>query len=422
MKKYLISAITLALIIVSFSSCNQQPTIYEWRGVDRAGIYQDENLLKEWPEEGLEVVWEYEGIGNGYGSPIFTEERMYILGELDDQDSLAFLFAFDIDGDLIWKVDFGPEWVKNWNGARCAPTIVDDMVYVTSGMGNVYCFDEFGEKLWSISMVDDFGGVYPLFGYSEAVVIEGDKLFCTPGGPEHNVVALDRFTGELLWSNKGVGERSAYNQGQIIELEERNIFVTFTAYEMLGLDMETGELLWKHDQDNTPLEDRKPGKGDTHANSVLFEDGFIYYVAGDGNCGVKLKLAQDGTSIEEVWRNDEFNGYMGGFIKLGDYLYADGSSKPVFMNIHTETAEIGSRLKVGSGAVIAADGMLYFYSTKGDLMLINPDPLNMEVVSEFKIDWGTMHHFSHPVINDGKLYLRRGNVIKAFDITNHETS
>jgi outer membrane protein assembly factor BamB len=417
MKVNLISAITLFVIIMSFPSCNQEPEIYEWRGLDRAGIYFEEGLMKEWPEDGLQVVWEYEGVGNGFGSPVFTDDRMYITGELDDLDSMAFLFCFEIDGELLWKADFGKEWVKNWNGSRSAPTIVDDLIYVISGMGNLYCFDNTGEKIWSISMVDDFGGVYPLFGYSEAVVVEGDKVFCTPGGPEHNVIALDRFTGELIWSCKGAGERPGYNQPKLIKLEERSVLVTFTAYEMLGIDTETGELLWKHDQDNTPLEEREPGKGDTHANTILYENGYIYYAEGDGNAGVKLKLSEEGSAIEEVWRNPEFDSYMGGIIKLGNYIYGCGSVKPGLLNINAETGEIGSRVKAASGAVIASEGLLYYYDWRGDLMLVDPEPLNMQVISKFKIDWGTAQHFSHPVINDGKLYLRHGNVIKAFDIS-----
>ena len=60
---------------------------------------------------------------------------------------------------------------------------------------------------------------------------------------------------------------------------------------------------------------------DTHGNNIIFEDGAIYYSAGDGNCGVKLKLSDNGSQITEVWRNKEFDSYMGGIVKIGDYLF-----------------------------------------------------------------------------------------------------
>jgi outer membrane protein assembly factor BamB len=260
MKNKGIIGITVSLfliIIYSFSpiQTKKEPKVYEWRGENRSGIYQETGLLKAWPEAGPQVVWEYEGVGNGYGSPIFTNDNMYIQGEVDN---LAWLFAFNKDGALLWKKSFGSEWVKNWNGSRSAPTIVDDLVYVTSGMGNIYCFNRYtGEKKWSVDMINDLHGQFPLFGYSEAVIIENDKVFCTPGGKDTNVVALNRFTSEIVWISKGAGERPAYNQPQIIKLKSRNILVTFTAYEMLGLDTKTGQLLWVHNQDNTKKEEAK---------------------------------------------------------------------------------------------------------------------------------------------------------------------
>lgn len=414
MKQFSSAVIVAAFLLITVQSCDQEAKVYEWRGENRSGIYEDLGLLKEWPEAGPEVVWEYEGIGNGYGSPVFTPEGMYIMGEVD---SLAYLFSFDTAGNLKWKKDFGKEWVLNWNGSRCAPTIVDELIYVTSGLGNIYCFNRnTGEKQWSVDMINDLNGQFPLFGYSEAVVIEDDMLYCTPGGTDTNVVALNRFTSEIIWINKGAGERPGYNQPQIIDLEERNVLVTFTAYELLGLDTKTGELLWVHDQDNLKPEERGPGKGDTHANTIIYDNGFIYYAAGDGNGGVKLELTPDGNNIKEVWRNKEFDSYMGGIVKLGDHLYGSGSSKPEFRSINAISGEIEKSLKIGFGSVIAADSMLYYYNFRGEVILINQDPVKMEVISKFKMTKGAKEHFAHPVINDGKLYVRHGNVIQAYNI------
>lgn len=429
MKKTTIASFMVAFLLISLFSCNQgqkntkgetensvaqDDKVYEWRGEIRKGIYNETGLLKAWPETGPELVWEYEGIGNGYGSPVFTPDKMYILGEVD---SLAVLFTFDLKGTLLWKKVLGKEWVKNYSGSRSTPTIVGDLVYVTSGLGNVYCLDRnTGEKVWSVDMINDLHGAFPLFGYSESVAIDDENVFCTPGGKDTNVVALDRFSGEIIWISKGAGERPGYNSPQIIKLKDRNVLVNFTAYELMGHDTKTGELLWVHNQDNIPVEKRQPGNGDTHSNTIIYDDGFIYYAAGDGNCGVKLELSNDGKSIKEVWRNPDFDSYMGGIVKIGDHLYGCGSAKREIKSINARSGEIENILKVGSGAVIAADSMLYYYNFKGEVMLITSDPLNMEVVGKFRIDKGANEHFAHPVINDGKLYVRHGNVIQAFNI------
>ena len=107
---------------------------------------------------------------------------------------------------------------------------------------------------------------------------------------------------------------------------------------------------------------------------------------------------------------------MGGIVKIGDYLYGTGTEKRNFKSCNAKNGEIGQVLKIGSGAVIADANSLYYYNFKGEVKLLTQDPLNMDVVSEFKITEGSGEHFSHPVINKGKLYVRHGNVIQAFNI------
>ena len=258
--------------------------------------------------------------------------------------------------------------------------------------------------------------MYPRFGHSEAALVDGDKVFWTPGGKEHNVVALNRFSGELIWTNKGHSERSGYNPGYLIKLSTRKIFVTFSAYKLMGFDTETGELLWTHKQDNYPPEERKMGIGDTHSNCVLFENGAIYYAAGDGLGGVKLQLSEDGSEIKQVWRNKGFDSYMGAIVKIDNYVYGSGTGKKELRSIDTNSGLLSDSLKLGWGAIIAADDMLYYYSQTGRLSLLSFENGKMNQVSEFKITRGKKEHFSHPVINNRVLYQRHGNVLMAFAI------
>ncbi len=427
MRQKSISVIVSGLVLFSLFSCNLKQKssndskessvvnkIYEWRGPNRSGIYPDTHLLKSWPEGGPALVWEYDSVGNGFGSPVFTPDAMYILGEVD---SLATVFAFDNSGNLLWKKDIGYEWTTNYMGSRSTPTVVNDLLYATTGLGNLCCLNrKTGEKLWSVDMLKDLHGHSPLFGFSESVVVDDSLVFCTPGGVDTNVVALNRFNGNIVWISKGEGERPGYNSPQLIKLANRHILVNFSAYHLMGHDTKTGQLLWTHLQDNTPPEKRQPGMGDTHGNTVLYENGFIYYVAGDGNGGVKLALSANGDSITEVWRDKQFDSFMGGVVKIGDYLYACSTEKPTFKSCNAETGKIGEVLKIGSGAVISADSMLYYYNHKGEVILLTSDTLNMEVKGKFKITKGEKEHFSHPVIHEGKLYIRHGMVIQAYNI------
>ncbi|HUX59046.1 MAG TPA: PQQ-binding-like beta-propeller repeat protein [Bacteroidales bacterium] len=407
-------AILFAITLLWSSSASEKIKIYEWRGKDRMGIYQDSNLLKEWPAEGPKEIWSIDNIGNGFVSPIFTEEHFFITGETD---SITVLYCFNLKGEKQWKTILGNEWMKSYPESRTATTIVDNLIYVGTGMGNLYCLErDNGKLVWSKDLIDDFHGALPLHGHSEAPLIDGEKIFWNTGGRENNVVALNRFTGKLIWSNKGLGERSADNPPKLIELPDRHILVTFSAYHLMGFDTGTGKLLWAHEQDNLPLSKRTIGYGDSHCNTVLYDNGSIYYAAGDDNCGVKLNLSKDGTKITEVWRNKGFDSFMGGIVKIGDYLYGSGTVSPDIRSINATSGKLTDSLRIGSGAIIAADNMLYYYTQKGDLKLFSYNQGKLHEVSSFRIKKGRMQHFSHPVINKGVLYQRHGNVLMAFDI------
>jgi outer membrane protein assembly factor BamB len=388
--------------------------IYEWRGPGRSGIYNESNLLKNWPAEGPKELWSISNIGNGFVSPIFTEDHFYISGEVD---SMEILYCFNLKGEKQWQTTLGKAWMKSFPGSRSAPTIADDLLYIGTGRGNLSCVNrQNGKIIWSKDLITDFNGALPLHGHSESALIEGDKVFWTSGGIENNVVALNRFNGNLIWSNKGFGERSAYNSPKLIELPSRKILVTFSAYHMMGFDIETGKMLWAHEQDNYPLEKRIPGNGDTHSNTILYDNGSIYYTAGDGNCSVKLSLSEDGTKITEIWRNKGFDSFMGGVVKIGDWIYGSGTATPDLRVLNASTGQLTDSIKTGSGAVIAADNMLYYYTQKGDMILLRYNLGKIEKVSSFRIKKGNLQHFSHPVIHDGVLYQRHGNTLMAFDI------
>jgi outer membrane protein assembly factor BamB len=403
-------------LIFSSSPAPDRNAVYEFRGKGRTGIYQESNLLKAWPAEGPKEIMVVDNIGNGYVSPIFTNDGFFISGEID---SMCILFSFNFKGEKLWQTTLGKEWIGQYPGSRCAPTIVGENIYIGTGMGNLYCLNrKNGKIIWSKDFVKDFGGVLPLFGYSEAALIDGDMVFWTPGGKMNNVVALNRFNGKLIWSNKGFGEPSAYNPGKLISLPSRNILVTFSMYHMMGFDTKTGQLLWSHEQDNYPLEKRGPGYGDTHSNAVIYEDRVIWYVEGDGNCAVRLNLSPDGTRITEVWRNKGFDSYMGGVIKSGNYLYCGAVVRPQLVSINATTGLLVDSIKTATGAIISADNMLYYYNQKGELMLLSFDQGKIQLVSSFRVKKGTLQHFSHPVINNGVLYQRHGKMLMAYDIKN----
>ncbi len=108
---------------------------------------------------------------------------------------------------------------------------------------------------------------------------------------------------------------------------------------------------------------------------------------------------------------------MGGFIKTGDRIYTGSDSKRVLLTVDANSGQIVDSLKIRTGSIAFADNMLYYYNQRGEMNLIKPEPAKPELISAFKITAGTKEHFSHPVISNGILYIRRGTALMAYDIS-----
>lgn len=381
--------------------------VLQWRGADRSGMYNESNLLKVWPTSGPTLLWESEDIGNGYGSPAITRQNIFIEGEMDSSN---YLFKLNLSGKILWKTKIGREWVINYPGVRTTPTIVDNMVYVSTGWAQLACIDaNSGKVIWTTDMMRDYHAKQITFGLSESVVVDDNKVYYSPGSPDTSMVALNRFTGKTIWVSKTLGEKTAYCSPLLINLPQRKILVTFSAHNLLGIDARDGKLLWSHKQDS---------EGDVHVNTPYFEKGCIYYITGDGNGSVKLKLSDDGTSITEIWRNKKCDNTFGAFIKVNDYIYTSGYEKRVYYIQDAVNGNLLDSVKFDRGAIISADNMLYLYNERGQMGLFNPDGPKLEQVSAFKITRGTKAHFAHPVILNGILYVRHGKSLLAYDIKN----
>jgi hypothetical protein len=256
-------------------------------------------------------------------------------------------------------------------------------------------------------MIRDLHGVNVRFGYSEGLLVNKNLVYCFPGGPDTNAVALDRFSGKISWISNAIGDSTAYTSPILITLPSRKIIVNFSIHNIIGLDAATGELLW-HKQ--------LLGTGDIHGSSPLFDSGNIYFMAGSGSGTVKLALSADGSSISETWSNPSVNDVHGGFVKIGNYLYSSQYKPRRYCSLDVNTGQITDSLKFDKGTLIYADDMLYLYTEKGTVGLVKPDNGKMQLVSSFKMPVGNKEFFTIPVISEGVLYLRHGNTLLAYDI------
>ena len=404
MKKVYI--ILFCILTCSPAVWGQPPT--KWRGPDSDGIYPETGLLKRWPAEGLKLLWSFDGMDQGFTSPAISGGFIYMASMMGET---GYLFKLSLDGKMVWKRPYGEEYHERYPGARSTATVAGNHVYLLSGVGKLVCMNTSdGSMVWSKHLVDDLGGQLNRYGFNESVVVDGDIVYCTPGGVSQSVAALNRFTGQLVWKAPGKGDKAAYCTPLLIRYPSRTLLVTHTESHILGIDTRNGSLLWSFEWPNQMLE---------HQNTPLYRDNELFCFSGYGKGAVMLTLGRDGGTVSQKWVNKKFDNRMGGAVVIDGYIYEAGHNNRFWQCLEWETGkEMYTSRELTMGVVIAADGMLYCYDETGVLALVKPDPGKFNIVSRMKITSGTGSQWAHPVIQEGVLYIARGSTIMAYDIKN----
>lgn len=380
----------------------------QFRGPNRDGKFAETGLLKAWPEGGPSLAWQYDGVGKGYSSVSVVEGTIYTAGMEDDLQ--GYVYALGLDGTLKWKAAYGPETEEKMApGSRSTPTVDGDRLYLMSGLGAVYCLSRAdGKVLWSVDAAKAFGAENVLWVFSESLLVHGDLVYASPGGPDASIVALNKMTGATVWTSKGLSEASAYCSPKIFSLGGRDVLVTMLALSMVGVEADSGKVLWTHAQ-KVPY--------DIHANTPVGVGNQIFYTAEKG-CGL-VEVAADGNSVKQVWTAKEPEVLHHGVILQDGYLYGGGYGSHAMHCVDFKTGTpTWSTDTIGEASIIEADGMLYLYESpkKGLVHLVAVDHEKFEPRGVFQVPQAKDKHWAHPAIANGLLFIRYNGTLYAYDI------
>ena len=407
--------LTLSFASFTFIYINGQQ--FGWRGPDRSGVYNETNLLKSWPASGPALLWEATSIGTGFSSPVVTGDAIYITGNKNGEDVLT---ALTFAGKKKWEMAYGKASEKSYPDSRCTPTYDNGRLYLVSGQGDITCIGKDGKMVWTDNFFAKYQGQIPNYGISESPLVVDDKVIVTPSGKLASVVAYYTKNGTVAWTLEPIIEQTKgdhYVNPKLVVFGGKKIIVTMTDTYIIAIDSGNGKLLWKVDYlAQSPGLTRK-----AHTTTPIFKDGFLFVASGYDYYSLKLKLSEDNSTPEIVWKNNDIDPHVGGVVLLGDYLFSstyDNNSKGKWVCADWKS---GKTMWINDwynkGSVIAADGMLYIYEEKsGHVGLVKPDNTKLNVVSEFQITRGEGPFWAHPVIDNGRLFIRHGDFLLAYSI------
>lgn len=414
-----------------------------FRGPNRDGICNETGLLKKWPENGPRKLWTAINLGLGWGTPAIADGVIYGVGNRDGKDGVWAIK--EADGSEIWFTPFAAkagELLPQTNGPASTPTIHNGKVYTVSADGTVSCLKaRDGKELWSKSYSSDFGsqsvgkaGVG--WGYCDSILPDGDRVICTPGAKGAALVALKADTGEVIWKtdageigNPNVKGFSGQGYSSPIKAEiagvPQYVVLLGNGSGLVGVSPQSGKVLWQYKG--------TAATGGVAQIPIPIVKGDKVWVSCSYSGGSALlqivPKGKDAFDVREIktYKKPELNNHHGGMVLVDGYIYFghdQNGGSPVCVDFNTGEIKWGPEKPPSgaqkSAAVLYADGRLYFRYENGILVLIEPSPEELKVVSSFKLPAPDQKSYPqswpHPVIVDGKLFIRDQTVLHCYDV------
>lgn len=384
----------------------------QWRGPNRDDVSKETGLLKSWPEGGPKQLWVFKGAGLGYSGYSISGDRLFTMGIRNGGEEL--IAVNTKEGKELWSARIGSILKNNWgDGPRGTPTVDGGFVYALGGQGTLICASAADGKIAWQKTMQEFGGETPGWGYTESVLVDGNRVVCTPGGRDGAIVALDKKTGATLWQSKEFTDGAQYSSIIAENLNGTRQYIQLTMQHVVGLNAADGKVLWSVDF---------PGKTAV-IPTPIFQDGQVYVTAGYGVGCLSFKVGA-GNAIEKLYENKVMKNHHGGAILVNGHVYghSDGAGWTC-QNFKTGEEVWSEKSALGKGAVAYADGRLYCLAeNNGTVVLAEASPKGWKEHGRFKLEPQTTQRnpqgriWTHPVIVDGRLFLRDQELLHCYDV------
>lgn len=418
--------LVFAVVLIGFFAFASTALAEDWpefHGPNRDNLCRETGLLQQWPDEGPELHWTLEGLGTGYSTVAIADGTLYTMGDRATEDGdRQFVLAFDLQShDELWAAEVGP---PHRDGSRCTPTVGGDLVFALGTSGDLVCVDATtGRVTWRKNLTDDFGGkMMSVWRFSESPLVDGDRLVCTPGVNGALLVALNKRTGETIWKTEvddlGPNGKDGAGYCSIVpaEIEGVRQYVTLLGRGAVGVEAETGRLLWNYNRIANDV---------ANITSPVIRDNHVFVTTSYRTGCALLEIERNGDSFsaKEVYfyEHDHFNNHHGGVVLVGDCIYGgSGQNNGIVTCLDFLTGEIRWKhdpIGRRSAAVLYADGCLYYRYEDGTMALVAADPEEFRLLGKFKLPVVDGPAWPHPVISDGKLYLRANDTLMCYDVS-----
>ena len=388
-----------------------------WRGPSGDGISTEKNLPTRWSKT-ENIAWTKPIAGEGHSSPIVWGDRVFLTTSLTEKNERRLLCLNRRNGKTIWErvvLKSPPETLHRLNSrASNAPATDGKYIYVTFMLAKgemviapnvgsermitpgrivVAAYDFAGKEKWKTD-VGDFVSAHgfnscPVL-FEDLVIINGDH------DGDAYIVAIDRKTGKERWRTMRENKTRSYVTPIIRKIGNRTQMILSGSISVASYDPRTGKRHWVMD-----------GPTEQFVASMVYNGEYVFVTGGYPErhiLAIDPKGTGNVTKTHIAWRTIRGAAYVPSPIVAGDYLLVVGDNG-IANCFDAKSGESVWQERLGRGqssSPVVADGIVYFFSKRGEATLVRPGKEFAEVAKN-SLDEPIS---SSPAISQGQIFIR----------------
>ena len=381
-----------------------------FRGPARDGKLPGVRIVTNWEQHPPREVWRHR-VGPGWSSFAVVGHRLYTQEQRGPNEAVV---CYDVaNGAELWVHNDKTRFTESMAGPgpRATPTFHEGKIYSLGANGALNCLDAVtGVALWSRDIVADSEAKVPMWGFAASPLIVNDIVTVFAGGPEErSVLAYSALTGEPAWT-AGEGQLS-YCSTQLSRLAGVEQLVIATEQGLAAFEPTDGQVLWTY---SWPLQGmaRVVQPAVVGDSDLLIGTGF-----GLGTQRVHVTNGNDGWMAKEIWSNPTraIRPYYNDLVVHGEHLYGFDTNLFVCVSLSDGRGKWKAR-GYGNGEVLLLpdQDLLLILSETGEVALVDARPEAHHEIAKFKAIEGKT--WNHPVIANGKLFVRNGEEAACYEL------
>lgn len=237
---------TFCLAWLAFSALASGEDWPQFRGPNSSGVSASKQALPAQFSTTENLAWSAK-LGDGIGSPIVVQGKVYVTGMSGDEQLSVFAFEA-ATGKQLWKRDFRtgklPRITPPNSHASSTPASDGQRVYVYfSTLGLVALDAATGADAWRYELpraayLMDWGAAASPIVYKDLVIFNQDDDLAS------NLFAIEANTGKLLWKADRSEMLAGYAMPVLCTANGRTDLVVSGTGKLKGYDPATGKELW----------------------------------------------------------------------------------------------------------------------------------------------------------------------------------